>query len=83
VTPDTSRTLQAPSQIPRTTATFTGPGTRSRTDLSLSAPDSQPQKLSATTNILTVSKEDFDKLKLQLAQSERNNSEIRIELETT
>jgi len=82
VTPDTSRTLQAPSQIPRTTATFTGPATRARTDQSLSAPDSQ-QKVSDIPNILTVSRVDFEKLKNQLKHSQRINSEIQIELQET
>jgi len=82
-TPDASRTLQAPSQIPRTTATFTGQGTRSRTDQSLSAPDSQQQKVSAVSHIITVSKEDFEKSKAQLEQSQRNKTEIQKELQTT
>jgi len=83
VTPDESRTLQAPTQIPQSTATFTGPVTRARTDQSLSAPDTQQPKVGATTHTITVTREDFEKLKLQLELSQRNNSEIQKELQTT
>jgi len=83
VTPDASRTPQAPSQILRTIAAFTGPGTRSKTDLLLSAPDTQQLKVSAGPHIITVSKDEFEKLKFQLEQSQRSNSEIQSELKTT
>jgi len=69
VTPDALRTLQALSQLPRTTAAFTGPGTKSRTDLSLSAPDTQQKKVSAAPHTIIVSKDEFEKLKIQLEQS--------------
>jgi len=39
--------------------------------------------VSAAPHIITVSKEDFEKLKIQLEQSQRNNTEIQKELQTT
>jgi len=39
--------------------------------------------VSAAPHIITVSKEDFEKLKAQLEQSQRNNTEIQKELQTT
>jgi len=76
------RTLQAQSQIPRVQATYTGPQTRTRTDLTSSAPDSQ-QKVGTTAQVITVTKEDFERLKLQLELSQSTNSQIQKELHST
>jgi len=79
-TPDT-RTLRAPTQQQRTTATFVRPaegGQGTRT----SAPESHQLKVGAETHVHTIS-EDDKQLKIQLAQSQRDNIDIQAELKTT
>jgi len=71
-----------PTQLPRTTATFIGPtegGRGTRT----SAPESQQLKVGAETHVHTISKEEYEQLKIQLARSHRNNIDIQAELKTT
>jgi len=48
-----------------------------------SAPDSQQKKVGAEPNVVTISVEEFENLKVQLERSQRHNIEIQTELKTT
>jgi len=79
-TPDTARTLRAPTQLPRATATFVGPTGSSR-GTRTSALEFQKQKVGAQSTVLTIDKEEFELLKIELEEAQRLISQKQNELE--
>jgi len=66
-TPDTSRILRVPRQLPRATATFeepTGSGRKQRT----SAPESQQTKVGLQSYVVQICKEEIDLLRFELEE---------------
>jgi len=72
-TPDTTRVLRVPTQLPRATATFEGPTGTGRGQRT-SAPESQQKKVGVTSHVVTVSVDEFEALKFELEKAQRNIS---------
>jgi len=78
-TPDTSRVLRVPTHLPRASATFQGPTGTGRGQHT-SAPEPQQTKVGVTSNVVTVSVEEFELLKFELEEAHRNISQKQNEL---